>query len=55
MAHEGHHHDHDHEHEGSQQSDIALRVRALESLLTEKGYIAVIDGYGHSRMVKVQS
>ena len=31
-------HDHDHG-EGSQLSDTALRVRALESLLTEKGYI----------------
>ena len=31
-------HDHDHG-EGSQLSDIALRVKALESLLVEKGYI----------------
>ena len=31
-------HDHDHD-EGSQLSDIALRVKALESLLVEKGYI----------------
>ena len=30
--------DHDHD-EGSQLSDIALRVKALESLLVEKGYI----------------
>jgi Nitrile hydratase, alpha chain len=33
------HDDHDHDHEGSELSPIALRVRALESLLTEKGYI----------------
>jgi nitrile hydratase len=31
-----HHHDHDH---GSELSATALRVRALETLLTEKGYI----------------
>lgn len=37
----GHHHEHghDHRHEGSQLDDIELRVRALETLLTEKGYI----------------
>jgi nitrile hydratase len=35
-----HHHDHDHDHaEGSELSPIALRVRALESLLVEKGYV----------------
>ena len=38
MAHDGHHH-HDHEHEGSELSPIALRVKALESLLIEKGYV----------------
>ncbi len=37
MAHDGH--DHDHDHEGSELSPIALRVRALESLLVEKGYV----------------
>lgn len=38
--HEHHHHEHDHEHgEFSELSDIELRVRALESLLTEKGYV----------------
>ena len=36
MAHDGHHHDHD---EGSELSPIALRVKALESLLVEKGYV----------------
>lgn len=30
---------HDHDHEHSELSDIELRVRALETLLTEKGYI----------------
>ena len=37
MAHD-HSHDHDHG-EGSELSDIDLRVRALESLLVEKGYV----------------
>ena len=32
-----HHHDHDHDH--SELSDVELRVRALESLLVEKGYV----------------
>jgi len=36
MAHDGHHHDDDH---GSELSPIALRVKALESLLIEKGYV----------------
>lgn len=36
MPHDGHHHDHD---EGSSLSPIALRVKALESLLVEKGYV----------------
>jgi nitrile hydratase len=35
-----HHHDHDHEHDhGSELSEMQLRVRALESVLTEKGYV----------------
>jgi nitrile hydratase subunit alpha len=34
-----HHHDHDHEHEHSELSDTELRVRALETVLVEKGYI----------------
>src|SRR5687767_830358 len=33
-----HHHDHEHEH-GSHLSEMDLRVRALESILTEKGYV----------------
>ena len=32
----GHNHDHDH---GSELSDVELRVRALESLLTQKGLV----------------
>ena len=41
-----HHHDHGHEH--SELSDIELRVRALESILTEKGYVdpAAISSLG---------
>jgi nitrile hydratase len=34
-----HHHDHDHDHDHSELSDVALRVKALESLLVEKGYV----------------
>ncbi|MGE8367786.1 nitrile hydratase subunit alpha [Cupriavidus basilensis] len=34
-----HDHDHDHEHGGSTLSEMDLRVRALESLLVEKGYV----------------
>ena len=35
-----HEHDHDHDHEhGSELSEMQLRVRALETILTEKGYI----------------
>lgn len=48
------HHDHDHDHhEGSALSEMDLRVRALESLLTEKGYVdpkaldALIETYEH--------
>jgi nitrile hydratase subunit alpha len=45
-----HHHDHDHEH-GSELSETQLRVRALETILTEKGYVdpaaldAIIEAY----------
>lgn len=38
MSHDHPHH-HDHEHEGSALPEMDLRVRALESLLVEKGYI----------------
>jgi nitrile hydratase len=49
-------HAHDHQHEHDHQvvpSDVALRVKALESLLTEKGLVdraaldALIDSYEH--------
>ena len=32
-------HDHHHDHEHSELSETELRVRALESILTEKGYV----------------
>src|SRR5438128_6990233 len=39
------HDDHDHDHGGSELSETQLRVRALETILTEKGYVdpAVLD------------
>ncbi|WP_293856278.1 nitrile hydratase subunit alpha [uncultured Alsobacter sp.] len=37
--HDDHHHDHDHDHDHSELSETALRVRALESILTEKGLV----------------
>ena len=36
--HHHHHHDHDHDH-GSDLSEAAIRVRALETILTQKGYV----------------
>jgi nitrile hydratase len=44
MAPDEHDHEHDH-HDASDLSDVQLRVRALETVLTEKGYIdpAAID------------
>ena len=47
------HDHHDHEHAGSALSPIGLRVRALELLLVEKGYVdpaaldALIETYEH--------
>src|SRR5438477_4293570 len=47
------HHDHDHEHGQTIPSDLTLRVKALESLLVEKGLVdpaaldALIDHYEH--------
>jgi nitrile hydratase len=35
----GHGHDHDHGEHGSALSDVELRVRAMETVLTEKGYV----------------
>ena len=34
-----HPHDHDHDHDHSELSEMELRVRALETVLTQKGYI----------------
>lgn len=59
MAHDAHDHDHDHDddhdddhdHHNAPPSEVALRVKAIESLLTEKGLIipealdAIIDTY----------
>lgn len=49
--HPPHDHDHDHDHHGSELSPMEARVRALESILVEKGYVepaaldAIIDTY----------
>src|SRR5437588_9810711 len=52
MAHDHDDHDHHHDHEhGSELSEMQVRVRALESILTEKGYVepaaldAIIEAY----------
>ena len=51
MAHD--HHDHDHDHGQDPPSDMALRVKALESLLVEKGLVdaaaldAIVDHFEH--------
>ncbi len=52
MGHDHHHHDHD---DHSHLSDIELRVRALESILVEKGYVdpAAIDALVETYEVKV--
>src|SRR3954462_1326680 len=48
MADHDHHHDHGH---GSELSETQLRVRALETVLTEKGYVdpkaldAIVEAY----------
>lgn len=50
MPHDGHDHDHDHDHQAVP-SDPALRVKALETLLVDKGLVdpaaldAIIDTY----------
>jgi nitrile hydratase subunit alpha len=51
-GHDGHgDHDHGHHDHGSELSEMQLRVRALESILTEKGYVdpkaldAIVDAY----------
>src|SRR5215218_9412319 len=52
MSQHNHHHDHD---DPSHLSEIELRVRALESLLAEKGYVdpAAIDALVETYEVKV--
>jgi nitrile hydratase subunit alpha len=55
MAHDHHDHDDDHGHDHGQEppSDMALRVKALESLLVEKGLVdpaaldAIVDHFEH--------
>lgn len=48
-----HHHEHDHAHGQEPLSDVALRVKALESLMVEKGLVdpaaldAIVDFYEH--------
>lgn len=52
LAHAQHEHEHDHEHQAVP-SDPALRVKAMESLLVEKGLVdraaldALVDAYEH--------
>lgn len=47
----GNDHDHDGDHHGSELSDLQLRVRALETILTRKGYVdpvaldAIVEAY----------
>ena len=49
-----HGHNHDHEH-GSELSEMQLRVRALETILTEKGYVdpAALDSIIETYETKV--
>jgi nitrile hydratase len=48
-------HQHDHAHEGSHLDDVELRVRALETLLVEKGYVdpAALDVFIETYETKV--
>src|ERR1700722_7417965 len=48
-------HDHDHDHSDNNLSEMDLRVRALESLLVEKGYVdaAAIDAIVETYETKV--
>ncbi len=54
-AHHDHDHDHHHDHDHSELSPIELRVRALESILVEKGYVdpAAIDALVETYETKV--
>jgi len=51
IHHDRHEHGHGHDDHGSEVSEMQLRVRALETVLTEKGYIdpkaldAIVDAY----------
>ena len=54
MTHDDHDHDHDHDHDSTEApSEIELRVKALESLLVEKGLVdsaaldELVDTYEH--------
>jgi nitrile hydratase subunit alpha len=49
-----HHHGHDHQH-GSELSEMELRVRALETILVEKGYVetAALDGIVEAYETKI--
>jgi nitrile hydratase len=46
-----HAHDHDHDHDHSELSEVAIRVRTLETILVEKGYVdpaaldAIVETY----------
>ena len=50
-----HHHDHDHDHDHPRMSDAQLRVKALESLLVEKGLVdpAALDVFIDTYETKV--
>ncbi len=50
-----HDHDHDHAHEASHLDEVELRVRALETLLVEKGYVdpAALDVFIETYETKV--
>jgi nitrile hydratase subunit alpha len=50
-----HDHDHHHDHDHSELSETQLRVRALESILTEKGYVdpAALDAIVETYETKV--
>ena len=54
MSH-AHHHDHHHDHDHSELSETQLRVRALESILVEKGYVdpAALDVFIETYETKV--